>query len=82
MAFSPQRDRTVIGKVLARNEHVRANCDGDRMPRSRFRQTPMRLVEHALIALTAGAAQAELLTLDRRALATYERGRVPTRLVT
>lgn len=36
----------------------------------------------ALIGLTAGASGAELLTLDRRALATYERCRVPARLLT
>jgi predicted nucleic acid-binding protein len=39
-------------------------------------------VYDALIALTAGAADAELLTLDRRALATYERCRVQARLLT
>jgi hypothetical protein len=39
------------------------------------------LVYDALIALTAGAADAELPTLDRRALTTYERCRVQARLL-
>lgn len=38
-------------------------------------------VYDALIGLTAGAAGAEVLTLDRRALATYERCGVPARLL-
>lgn len=39
-------------------------------------------VYDALIGLTADAAGAELLTLDRRALATYERCQVAARLLT
>lgn len=38
-------------------------------------------VYDALIALTASAAGAEIVTLDRRALATYERCRVPARML-
>jgi predicted nucleic acid-binding protein len=39
-------------------------------------------VYDALIAFTAAAAQAELLTLDRRALPTYQRCQVRARLLT